>query len=421
MRQPVSGDAWTATGPSQGAPAARQRLAQHRLLEPQLGLGAVVLVGAAAAARHVRAGRGAPVGRRARAPRRARPRPSRRAPRVMRARTRSPGVRPRHEHDPALEPRQPAAAEDALLDRGLDERARQQAVPAHAAPPASRWNRLSRGSAWASSRRRARDSRRSVSTTRAGMRWRQRSSPASISASSSATRSCPASAASASTSRLSRSESQAVTSSSEPASARSSSSRAIASASSRARGPSSRARRRSCAKPRERPRGVEARLAPEREGAPPALGRRVHLGRAVGEAPDLALAVPAVRVGVERVADAAQHDPQRQPGEPPLADESSTPRSRGRAGRRGARRSTPRPSGSSPPPGRALTRRSPRAAPGCAPRSGAARRASAPGRPPRSTGSRRPASPAKPPVATTRAGSPSSARMRPIRPSHIAA
>ena len=141
--------------------------------------------------------------------------------------------------------------------------------------------------------------------------------------------------------------------------------------------------------------------------------------RAVGEAPDLALAAPAVGVRVERVADAAQHDAQRQPGEPPLADEVPVrvrEEERVAAARDevlldrlvvvglGVRRS--RRSPARPRRLRSQIRRSPVRV-----RTGST--ASIDGISAASVS-------ARPPVATTRAGSPSSARMRPMRPSHIA-
>ena len=114
----------------------------------------------------------------------------------MRARTRSPGCALRHEHDAPVErARGPGRGRRPSRSRPRRGRPAASASPLTRLPPASRWNRLSRGSPCASSRRRARDSRRSGSTTRAGIRSRQRSSPASISASRSATRSGPASAA----------------------------------------------------------------------------------------------------------------------------------------------------------------------------------------------------------------------------------
>jgi hypothetical protein len=72
--------------------------------------------------------------------------------------------------------------------------------------------------------------------------------------------------------------------------------------------------------PKRRP-GAHSLLFAESERAPPALGRHVHLRRAVGQAADLAVAAPGMGVAVEGVGDTAQDHAQRQPRLAPLADE----------------------------------------------------------------------------------------------------
>src|SRR5262249_10869585 len=146
FRRPADSDR---TVPRRARPA--QRLAQDVFLEAQLCRVVELLVGAAAAARHV--------GARARPPVR-RSGEDRLRPSLDVAGTRrlpahaQPVARegPGHEHDLAFVTGETEAAIDALLDGDLDAVPRREASPAHERAPAesrepapSTWKRLSRG------------------------------------------------------------------------------------------------------------------------------------------------------------------------------------------------------------------------------------------------------------------------------------